>query len=150
MLKSRQIEVMAVFLFTLFFLATSAYAADPAENDKETHSHEAALQVVTEDPVLKEQIIKVTEGLQILYRQMAQRRQAIQKETDSIRKAALYVELDGLRRERDALEGLLHELVEEAKATEWTKIDEALKGVRFIDRYSEKETRKEEVLRDRR
>lgn len=156
MRKSKRTEMGGILLSTLYFWAipfsfvTSLYAADPTEGDKEAHSHEAALQVATEDPVLKEQIAKVTEGLQTLHRHMAQRRQAIQKETDAVRKAALYVELDGLRREHDALERLLHELVEEAKSTEWTTIDEALKRVRPTERYNEKETRKEEVLRDRR
>lgn len=116
---------------------------------KESHTREEALQVPTEDPVLKEQIEKVTKGLQDLHREMAMARQMIQQETSEKRKTALYAELDGLRKERDMLERLLHDLVEEATATEWTAIDEALRRAKSFERYQEKSYQKEENLRER-
>lgn len=123
--------------------------ARAAEGHKEEHSHGAALSVVTEDETLKEQIVKVTEGLEQIHQEMAIRRRAIQTETDEMKKAALYGELDGLRKEHDLMERLLHELVDEATATEWTAIDEALSRVKAIERYQEREYRREEVIRDR-
>lgn len=120
-----------------------------AESEEEAHSHEEALAVVTEDTVLKEQIVKVTEGLRTIHDEMARRRKAIQAETDGARRAALYAQLDAVRKEHDALEDLLHDLVEEARATEWTKIDEALRRARAVERYEERRYRQEEVLRDR-
>lgn len=156
MQRSRRIEIGSIFLPTLFFwalpffLATSLYAADPAtENEKEAHSHEAALQVATEDPVLKEQIVQVTGALQKIHQEMTRRRKGIEAEADPKKKAVLYADLDALRKEHDLIERLLHELVEEARATEWTKIDEALRRALAFERYQERAYRHEEVLRDR-
>lgn len=113
------------------------------------HSHEAALHVSTEDPVLKEQIVKVHEVLVSLHTQMAQRRQRLQQTTDETQRVGLYAELDGLRMEHDLLERLLHELVDEAKATEWTAIDEALQRAKRFERAQERTYKREEDLRER-
>ena len=141
-------------LFLIYFvLPTLAAGLCPwpavAQSEEESHHHEEALQVPTGDPVLQEQIVQVTNALEGIHQQMAQRRQAIQKETDEARKAALYAELDGLRKEHDMLERLLHELVDEAKATEWTKIDEALRKTRPQEQRQEERYRQEESIRDR-
>ena len=139
------------FAMGLFFCfnppSSFAQPVQPAEEG--LHAHEEALQVETEDPVLKEQIVKVGEAIGQLHEQMAQKRRAIQAAADQAEKSTLYAELDVLRKEHDMLEGLLHELVEEARATEWTKVDEALSRVEEIRRRREYEERREEVLRDR-
>jgi len=54
-----------------------------------------------------------------------------------------------LRKEREDLEALLHDLVEEARASERTEIDEALARVRWLERQQEQWYKKEELLRDR-
>lgn len=126
----------------------SLYAAAPLEEEM-THAHDTASQIVTEDAELKDQIVKVEEALSALHPEMARLRNAIKQEPDPARKAALYAELDSLREDHDALERILHDLVEEATATEWTKIDEALKKARSIEQYQEKASRREEVIRDR-
>ena len=126
----------------------SLYAAAPLEEEM-THAHDTASKIVTEDAELKEQIVKIEEALAALHPEMARRRNGIKQETDPARKAALYAELDSLREDHDALERILHDLVEEAIATEWTKIDEALKKARLIEQYQEKASRHEEVIRDR-
>ncbi|MBI3323297.1 MAG: hypothetical protein HYZ95_02395 [Candidatus Omnitrophica bacterium] len=115
----------------------------------ELHGHEAALEVPTEDPVLKEQIQTVTEALNGLHRSIAQNRRALQASPDDSAKSALYAELDGLRKEHDMLERLLHDLVEEARATEWTRIDEALRRTKSYERRQEHSYEKEEALRER-
>ena len=144
----RVFPTAAGLLLSLVWLVPASQAVSPSEEEP-PHSHEEALNIVTEDPVLKEQIVKVTEGLETLHQQMAQRRKALNTTTDEVKKAVLYAELDGLRKEHDMLERLLHELVEEAKATECTTIDEALKRAREVERYQERAYQKEEVLRER-
>lgn len=129
------------------------FASGPiqAEPEPETvHSHDEALQVPTEDPVLKEQIAKIHAALQDLHIEMARLRKELQTPSlDDRRAGSLYGQLDGLRKEHDSLERLLHELVEEAQATEWTEIDEALKRVKQYEQTQERQYRQEEVLRDR-
>lgn len=139
--------VVVALVMSVFLCPVAAQAAEPAE--EETHSHAEALKVTTGDEVLKEQIEKVTQALEGIHEQMAQRRRQIQGETDEAKKAALYAELDGLRKEHDMLERLLHDLVEEATATEWTAIDEALRRAKAVEQYQERLYQKEEVIRDR-
>lgn len=140
----------AIVLVGLVTLAQVPAQGQPAEDpSEEAHFHSEALGVATEDAVLKEQIQKVNESLTTLHQEMSARRRAIQREADPGRKAALYAELDGLRKEHDMLERLLHDLVDEARATEWTKIDEALRRIKPHERRQEKSYEKEEALRER-
>ncbi len=119
-------------------------------SDEETaYSQDKAPEVATEDTDLRTQIVKIDQALEDLHTQMAHRRKAIQLEIDPAKKTALYSELDEMRKNRDTLEQILHELVEEAKATEWTKIDEALKRSRKFEQYQEKAYRREEAIRER-
>ena len=140
---------IAPVLLSALFLWVFPAAAESESEEEETHTHSEALNIVTEDQELKEQIEKVAEGLGELHQQMAQRRKMIQSETSEAKKVAWYAELDGLRKEHDLLEGLLHELVEEATATEWTKVDEALKRAREFERHQEHAYQREEGLRER-
>ncbi|MBI4227405.1 MAG: hypothetical protein HY600_03905 [Candidatus Omnitrophica bacterium] len=140
--------VMAVVLGTPWGAGASVWAAGSADEAPHAHQMEAAA-VVTEDAVLKEQIAKVDEALATIHEQMAVRRQALQQAMTEGQKASLYAELDGLRKEHDLLERLLHELLDEARATEWTAIDAALARVKSYERVQERATRREEALRDR-
>ena len=132
-----------------------AYAARPAPQPKTTEEetmprvHEEALTVTTEDEVLKEQLLKVDGVLTELHQRIAQRRLELRGATDEARKAALYSELDGLRKEWNMLERLLHDLVEEAQATQWTAIDEALRRAKSFERYQERTYQREENIRER-
>ena len=126
-----------------------AWAAPAAEESHHAHEAAAMAAVSTDDPVLKEQIAKVDQALAQIHEQMAQSRQVLQQATTEAQRASLYGALDGLRKEHDMLERLLHELVEEATATEWTKIDEALKRARSFERSQEKAYQQEETVRER-
>ena len=139
--------VGAMLLVGMWAIGVPAGAVEPPDDASGTHALAAA--VVTEDAVLKEQITKVDQAIQELHARMVEHRQAIQQAADEAKKAALYAELDGLRKERDMLERLLHELVEEAKATEWTAIDQALARAKVLERRQEGASRRQEVLRDR-
>jgi hypothetical protein len=147
-MKQGRLRVVTTILTLSLMGGGGSLGITLAEEDP-LDTHDEALMVVTEDPVLKEQILKVHEGLEVIHQELATRRQAIRQETDEARRAVLYAELDGLRKEHEMLERLLHDLIEEARATEWTKIDQALKEVRDIERYQDRVYRKEEVLRDR-
>lgn len=148
MTPKRRLVCLSFVLGCTVGLLQPAAAQDPPANEEEPHEH--AVTVVTEDLVLSEQIASVTDALEKLHRQITQRKKALQAAATDLQKASLYAELDGLRKEHDMLERLLHELVEEATATEWTKVDEALRRVRGLERYQEKQQRREDVLRDRR
>lgn len=141
--------MVKVVLVSVGVLAGGAVALAAGDAAEDAHSHEAALSVVTGDPVLKEQIVKVEQALEGLHQQMAQSREMIRQAAGEAQQAAAYAQLDGLRRQHDMLEGLLHDLVEEATATEWTKIDAALQAARSYERVQEHAYRKEEALRDR-
>lgn len=129
---------------------TLADETSPAPEEETAEGlYKEAVTVSTEDQVLKEQLLKVASILQETHQKMTQRRRELQQTTDQTRKTALYTELDGLRKERDMLERLLHDLVEEATATEWTAIDEALRRAKSFERHQEKAYQKEENLRER-
>lgn len=101
------------------------------------------------DPELEEQIKEIQEALGGIYQQMVRRKEAIQKTADSAAKARLYEEFERLRKDRDELERLLHDLIDEAKKSERTAIDEALARARWLERQQEYQQQKEEIIRDR-
>ncbi len=121
-----------------------------AKGDSDTATHKEAVNLATEDVVLKEQITKIDVELGKLHEQTARIRKTIQQTTDQSQKTALYGQLDGLQNEQKSLERLLNELIGEAKATEWTKIDAALKRAKKSELYQEREYEREEAIRDRR
>lgn len=104
---------------------------------------------VPADPELEEQIQEIQGALESIHKQMVRRKELLNTTLDSTAKATLYSELDMLRKERDDLEGLLHDLVEEAKLSERTAIDEALARARWLERQQESWEKKEELIRDR-
>ena len=104
---------------------------------------------VPADVELEEQIQEVQEALSAIYQQMVRRRDALKKTTDAAAKASLYDEFERLRKEREDLEALLHDLVDEAKLSEQTAIDAALARARWLERQQEYHTQKEELIRDR-
>lgn len=142
----------ALLILVLLCSSLSALAAEqaPSSVPEDAHPHVDLTAISTEDKELTEQIFKVHDALEDLHQQIAQHRRKIQAAGTDAERASLYAQLDLLRKEHDMLERLLHELVEEAKATEWTKVDEALRQVRGLERYQEKQQRREDVLRDRR
>ena len=104
---------------------------------------------VPADVELEEQIQEVQEALGAIYQQMVRRRDALKKTTDAAIKAGLYDEFERLRKEREDLEKLLHDLVDEAKLSEQTAIDAALARARWFERQQEYQAQKEELIRDR-
>ena len=104
---------------------------------------------VPADPELEAQIREVQQGLSTLHKEMVRRKDASSKPMDAATKAKLLEEFDGLRRERDDLEAILHDLVEEAKLSERTAIDEALAKARWLERQQAYQEQKEELIRDR-
>ena len=120
-------------------IAQSAEATDPHQ----TSGPEP------DDPVLKEQISKITKLLDQTNQQRAQKSGALKTASDPSRKAALTAELEALRKDHDMLEKLLHDLVNETASTEQTKVDEALQRVKRFEERQELEQRQEEAVRDR-
>ena len=104
---------------------------------------------VPADPELEHQIKEVQDGLQVIYQQMVRRKEALKKAQDPAVKTALYDEFDRLRKDREELEALLHDLVDEAKRSQRTAIDEALARARWFERQQEYWEKKEELIRDR-
>ena len=101
------------------------------------------------DYELEAQIKEVQEALGAIHTQMVRRKELLNKTDDPTRKAVLYDELERLRKEREELESLLHQLVDEAKQSERTAIDEALARARWLERRQEYWEQKEELIRDR-
>lgn len=101
------------------------------------------------DPELEEQIKEIQEALVAIHQQVVRRKDAVEKAGDSAQKARWYDELELLRKERRALEALLNDLIEEAKASERTEIDEALARVRWLEHRQERWYEKEQLIRER-
>ncbi len=104
---------------------------------------------VPADPELEQQILEVQDALSAIHQQTVRRKEVLKKTQDPATKATLYEELEALRKERQGLEAILHDLVEEAKASERTAIDEALAHAQWLERQQEYWDRKEELIRDR-
>ena len=122
-------------------------AQSPEPEIEEPHWMEAI--PAPADPELEEQIVEVQNALKAIYQQMVRRKETLKKTQDATAKATLYDELEQLRKEREDLEALLHDLVDEAKLSEQTAIDEALARARWLERQQEYQTQKEELIRDR-
>ncbi len=101
------------------------------------------------DPELEAQIQEVQEALSTIHTQMVRRKDALGKTQDPATKARLLEEFERLRQEREDLEALLHDLVDEAKISEQTAIDEALAKARWLERQREYQEQREELIRDR-
>lgn len=101
------------------------------------------------DPELEEQIVEVQGALSEIHKQMVRRKASLERTPDAASKAALYDQLEALRKERKHLEALLQDLVDEARASEKTAIDEALAKVRWLERRREQLEQREELIRDR-
>ena len=101
------------------------------------------------DPELEALIEEIQDGLKTIHRQMVRRKESVDQTQDPAAKAAIYEELEALRKERDELRGLLNKLVEEAKISELTEIDEALARARWLEQREERWEKKEELIRDR-
>ncbi|MBI3011753.1 MAG: hypothetical protein HYY58_04630, partial [Candidatus Omnitrophica bacterium] len=84
-----------------------------------------------------------------LHEQVVRRKRLVADAQDEAAKARLLGEIDSLRTERDEIESLLHQLVNEARASERTAIDEALANVRMLEWRREQLDRREEIIRDR-
>lgn len=104
---------------------------------------------VPADPELEQQIVEVQDALKTINEQIVRRKRAVDEAKDASGKATLYEELERLRRERSVLQRLLDELVEEAKLSEQTAIDEALARARWLEQQRERHEKKEELIRDR-
>jgi hypothetical protein len=101
------------------------------------------------DPELEAQIKEIQKALIAIEQQMVRRKDAVEKAEDAAQKARWYDELELLRKERRALEALLNDLIEEAKASERTEIDEALARVRWLEQRQERWYEKEQLIRER-
>ena len=101
------------------------------------------------DPELEHQIEEVQGALGAIHKQMVRHKEQIKHEQDPAMKAKTYDKLEALRKEREDLGALLNDLVEEAKASQRTAIDEALRRARWLERQQESWEKKEELLRDR-
>lgn len=101
------------------------------------------------DPELEHQIEEVQGALSAINKQIVRHKEQVNKEPDAGVKAKLYEKLETLREEQEDLEALLHDLIGEAKASQRTAIDEALRRARWLERQQEYWDKKEELLRDR-
>ena len=104
---------------------------------------------VPADPELEALIEEVQDALGTIHQQMVRRKEAIHKSQDATAKTKLYEEFERLRKDREDLEAVLHDLVDEAKLSQRTAIDEALARARWFERQQEYQTQREELIRDR-
>lgn len=128
----------------------AVYAQEPSASDTE-HPTESWLQPypTPADPELEEQIVELQQALGAITKELVRRKQAVQDLQDSAAKTQLYEEIEMLRKEERILGALLRDLIDEAKASEWTAIDEALARARWLERQQEYHDKAEELIRDR-
>ena len=144
----RDLTTIGVTLvFTLGMLASPLSAQEPpAEEPTEPWLQPYPIPA---DPELEEQIVEIQQALSVINRELVRRNEAVEKIADSEEKTKLHDELGLLRKERRSLEALLDDLIDEAKASERTEIDEALARVQWLERQQEQWSQKEELTRDR-
>lgn len=147
---------MWVALGCSLLLAEEPRRASPAVSAPSNASEESAVRPswvepipIPADPELEEQIKEIQEALIALHQQIVRRKDAVEKTADPAQKARWYDELETLRKERRTLEALLNDLIEEAKASERTAIDEALARVRWLEHRQERWYEKEQLIRER-
>lgn len=138
----------------IFLCLPSLYAQEssaPAASPEDTEVMEAWLQPypTPADPELEEQIVELQQALGAISKELVRRKHAVQDTQDSAVKAQLYAEIEMLRKEQRALDALLRDLIDEAKASEWTAIDEALARARWLERQQEYRDRAQELSRER-
>jgi len=144
------------FLVGLLVWAATAWLASPVGADELSPEEREVVAPrwmealpVPADPELEQQIVEVQDALKAIYREMVRRKDVLKKTQEPATKARLYDEFERLRKEREDLEALLHDLVDEAKLSEQTAIDEALARARWLERQQEYQAQKEELIRDR-
>ena len=158
-----QVVLLSTFGFA-FSLQHPLFAEDPSSQPSPQQDaapqHTASPEVqatapwmepipVAADPELEALIVEVREALITIDKQMVRRKDSLNKTQDPATKTTLYQELDSLRKEREELERLLHDLVDEARLSEQTAIDEALAHARWLERQQEYHQQQEELIRDR-
>ena len=104
---------------------------------------------VPADPELEALIEEVQDALGTIHQQMVRRKEAIHKSQDATAKTKLYEEFERLRKDREDLEAVLHDLVDEAKRSQRTAIDESLARARWFERQQDSQAQLEELIRDR-
>ena len=147
-MRSRLSRLMAGLLVS----AAAASLAGPLGAEPPTEVEEPRWMEaipIPADPELEEQIVEIQDALKAIYTEMVRRKELLKKTQDATTKATLYDEFERLRKEREDLEKLLHDLVDEAKLSEQTAIDEALARARWLERQQERHTQREELIRDR-
>ena len=129
----------------------SIRAPAPVESSEESSPQQAWMEPIPipADPELEGQIREIQGALMAVQQQIVRRKDALEKTDEPAQKAQWYEELETLRRERRILESLLNDLIDEAKASERTAIDEALAHARWLEQQQERWYQKEELLRDR-
>lgn len=101
------------------------------------------------DPELEQQIQEVQDALGVIHEQIVRRKEALNRAQTADEHTTLDDELNALHEERELLTSLLDDLVEEAKASERTAIDEALARARWLERQREQWEKREELTRER-
>ena len=128
--------------------ASSTHTPSPEETEDTIHPWLDPIPTPT-DPALESQIKEVQEALTTIHTQMLRRKERLRATPDASTKATLYDELEALRKEREDLEALLHNLVDEARLSERTAIDQAIARAKWLEQQQEQWDRKEESIRDR-
>lgn len=147
----RDLTTMGVTLVLMGMLASPLFAQESPQQAPQDQAGEPWVEPypVPADPELEEQIVEIQQALGAINRELVRRNEAVEKTADAEQKTRLYGELDLLRKEHRSLEGLLNDLVDEAKASERTEIDEALARARWLERQQEQWYQKEELTRER-
>ena len=148
---SRWILVLGIGLWPIGSLCAENASTTPTPSPEETEDTTPWLEPIPTptDPALELQIKEVQEALTTIHTQMLRRKERLRATPDASMKAALYDELEALRKEREDLEALLHNLVDEARLSERTAIDQAIARAKWLEQQQEQWIRKEESIRDR-
>ena len=144
-----------MFLAGVTLLGVSALQAPALSQDPQATDSSDAVESWIEpiptpaDPELEAQIKEIQDALSAINMQTVRRKELLKTMQDAAAKTHTYEELETLRKERNELQALLSDLVEEARMSERTAIDEALSRVRWLERQQQHWEQKEELLRDR-
>jgi len=145
----RRLSVGIMILVAVFSLDSLFMTRESLSEESEFEEPGMEILSVSADPELEEQIEEIQDALTFLHKDIARHKEALHKTEYTATQTTLQAQLDSLLEERDTLESLLYQLVDEAKASEWTAVDKVLRRAEREERQQERLERREEIIQDR-
>ncbi len=137
---SKMLQSAPLILFLCVLLGPAGKAVYAYEENSPAEAETAEVQ---------DQIVKISDEVSKLHLEMAKLRSQTKAEKDPGKKGELNVQFEDTRKQRNSLQKLLDELVEEGHTTENTNVDKVLNQAKKFERTQDRESMQREAVSDR-